>query len=243
MKRPEKVFGSLLKHIDSSITEMVALTFDLSSDKLPSREVLMPHLRDPYSEVSLNAIKDILSDENKWMTPYAIREMYLDHAFVAYNDELLTALKKFCDRKKMKIVHEVCCGTGWFSHWMRKYGIPLDKAIDNKTWATYKMDNSFLPIVTQDDAVRFVKRSGDADMFVLSWPYMNPLAHMIWKAMKPGQYLLYIGEGKGGCTADSGFFHATGSYQITDDKDFNKVTNAFIRFRGLHDRPELYLKT
>lgn len=242
MKRSEKVFGCLHKSIDESIVSAVSQTFDLNAKKLPSREILTPHLKDPYHALSLESIKDVLSDRNKWMTPYVIREMYLDHAFVAYNDEMLTALKKFCDKKKMKVVHELCCGTGWFSHWMKKYGIPLDKAIDNKTWASYKTDNNWLPIVTQDDAVRFVKRSGDADMFVLSWPYMNPLAHMIWNAMKPGQYLLYIGEGEGGCTADSGFFDATGAYQITNDKDFNKVTKAFIQFNGLHDRPELYLK-
>jgi hypothetical protein len=183
-----------------------------------------------------------MRDENKWMTPFVMREMYLEHAFVAYNDEMLMALKKFCDKKKMKVVHELCCGTGWFSHWMRKYGIPLKKAIDNKTWSTYKKEDKFLPIVTQDDAVRFVKTAGDADMFVLSWPYMDPLAHMIWNAMKPGQYLLYIGEGYGGCTADDSFFSATGAHQITNDKDFNKVEKAFLQFNGLHDRPELYKK-
>jgi len=99
-----------------------------------------------------------------------------------------------------------------------------------------------LPIVTKEDAVRFVKRSGDADMIVCSWPYMNPLMHMIWNAMKPGQYLLYIGEDYGGCTADDGFFNAVSGHEIEDDKDFIKIKKSFIQFSGLHDRPVLYKK-
>jgi hypothetical protein len=243
MTRAEKKYGTLLKSIDETVKTAIEMTFDLNAEKLPSRSILAPHLRDPYENIlSLGSITDILRDENKWMTPYVLREMYLEHAFVAYNHEMLVALKKFCDKKKMKVVHEICCGTGWFSHWMKKYGIPLKKAIDNKTWSTYKLENKFLPIVTQEDAVRFVKSAGDADMFVLSWPYMDPVAHMVWNAMKPGQYLLYIGEGYGGCTANDGFFDATGAHQVTNDKDFNKVEKAFLQFNGLHDRPELYLK-
>jgi len=243
MTRAEKRYGSLIETLDQDVTEAIRSTFDLSSEKLPSRKVITQHVRDPYDNLlSIKSIKDIIKDENKWMSPFVIREMYLEHSFVAYNDEMLTAMKKFCDKKKMKVVHELCCGTGWFSHWMKKYGIPLKEAVDNKTWAHYKKSNNFLPIVKQEDAVRFVKQAEDADMFVLSWPYMDPLAHMIWNAMKPGQYLLYIGESYGGCTADDGFFNAVERYEIKNDKDFDKIAKSFIQFNGLHDRPELYKK-
>ena len=120
---------------------------------------------------------------------------------------------------------------------MRKYGIPLVHAVDNKTW---KYEN-YLSTIVQDDAVEFVKRSGDADMFVLSWPYMNPLAAMIWKNMKPGQYLLYIGEGQGDCTANYEFFELTQDHRVDDEK-FRKVEDSFVRFAMLSDGPELYLK-
>lgn len=243
MTRAEKRYGSLLDSVSQDVKDAINATFDLNSERLPSRSVIAPHLRDPYDNIlSLKAITDVMRDEKTWMTPYAIRDLYLEHAFVVYTDEMLKAMKTFCDKHKMKIVHEVCCGTGWFSHWMKKYGIPLKEAVDNKTWKTYKLENKFLPFVKQDDAARFVKQSGDADMFVLSWPYMDPLAHMIWKNMKPGQYLMYIGEGYGGCTADEGFFNAVSQHQVRDDKEFNEIAKAFVQFNGLHDLPELYKK-
>lgn len=225
------------------VTKAIEATFDLTAEKLPSRSIIAPYVKDPFENTfGIKPINDILSSENRWLTPFVVREMYLEHSFVAYTDEMLHAMKRFCDKKKFKKVHELCCGTGWFSHWMKKYGIPLDKAIDNKTWSTYKNDNKFLPIVTQNDAARFVKTAGDADMFVLSWPYMDPLARMIWDAMKPGQYLLYIGEDYGGCTADPSFFDAVQGCRIDNDKDFNKIVKSFVQFNGLHDRPELYQK-
>jgi hypothetical protein len=60
--------------------------------------------------------------------------------------------------------------------------------------------------------------------------------------MRPGQYLLYIGEGHGGCTADDGFFESTCDHQVLFDEAFNKVSKSFVQFVGLHDMPELYLK-
>lgn len=226
------------------VAEAIAMTFCMASELLPSRNIILPHVQDPFKIGTGNAMLDFtkMRDEMSFLKPFAIREQYLEHAFVAYNHEMLTALKRFCEKKKMKLVHEVCCGTGWFAHWMKKYGIPIGKAVDNKTWGSYIKHNNFLPIVKKEDALKFVKHSGDADMIVLSWPYMNPLAHHIWDAMRPGQYLLYIGEGPGGCTADDGFFEAVSGHQIHNNKEFNKVAKAFIQFSGLHDMPELYKK-
>lgn len=238
----EKRYKDMVEYVDKNVLNAINRTFDINAEKLPSREIIAPHLKDPYRDLfSVGAIKDIMTDENKWLTPFAIREVYLEHSFVAYNDEMLKAIKVFCDKHKMKVVHELCCGTGWFSHWMKKYGVPLKEAVDNKTWARYKNYNKFLPIVKKDDAVRFVKKNQDADMFILSWPYMDPVAHMIWKAMKPGQYLFYIGEDYGGCTADEGFHNAVESHRV-DDEEFNKITEAFLQFNGLHDVPVLYRK-
>jgi hypothetical protein len=204
-------------------------TFDVSSKKLPSNKIIQPYKKKNFKF-------------QFFMDSFYIRELYLEHAFVAYTDEMLTALKKFCDSKQMKTVHELCCGTGWFSHWMKKYGIPLKKATDNKTWSHYKNRNNFMSHVIKRDAVQFTRNNKSADMFILSWPYMDSTAARIWKAMKPGQYLLYIGEREGGCTANSEFFNLTRDCQIIDDEFFNAIENAFVQFEGLHDRPELYLK-
>lgn len=238
--RAQKKIGNL--EIDQAVKKVINQTFDLKSEVLPSGEILKPFLKDPFDMSFAKGIIDVMLDDKSFLTPYYIREMYLEHAFVAYTDEMLKALKTFCDSKGLKHVNELCCGTGWFSHWMKKYGIQLKNAVDNKTWSSYKEHDKFLPIVKKDDAVQFVRNNPEADMFVLSWPYMDPLARMIWDNMRSGQYMLYIGEGPGGCTADDSFFQAVHRHEITNNKEFNKVQKTFIQFRGLHDRPELYLK-
>jgi hypothetical protein len=229
---------NMVRNISEDLYNAIASTFDQHTEKLPKRDLILPFV-EPYKDRSLDEVIKGMKDVRGAMVPFAVRDLYLKNAFVVYTDEMLTAIKGFCDAKQMKLVHEVCCGTGWLSHWMRKYGVPMGEAVDNKTWKY----EAYLPIVRQEDAAKFVKRSGDADMFVLSWAYMNPLAARIWKNMKPGQYMLYIGEGRGGCTADDEFFQLTDGKQIQDDEDFNKIDDAFVQFYGLHDRPELYQKT
>ena len=82
MTRAEKRYGSLIETLDQDVTEAIRSTFDLSSEKLPSRKVITQHVRDPYDNLlSIKSIKDIIKDENKWMSPFVIREMYLEHSF------------------------------------------------------------------------------------------------------------------------------------------------------------------
>ena len=213
------------------IDKVIEQTFSLNSNKLPALVEIKPYV----GNFDFNV--DFALDS------FAIREKYLKHCFVVYTDELLSALKDFCDKKEFTVINELCCGTGWFSHWMIKYGIPLKNATDNKSWGKYKANEAFLDIVKKEDAVRFVKNTPETDMYVLSWPYMDPLARMIWDAMKPGQYLLYIGEDWGGCTADESFFQAIDGFEIVDDEYFNKIDETFVQFWGIHDRPRLFKKT
>ena len=222
----------ITEDLNPKIEKLIMSTFDLTVDKLPSINEIKPfvHVSD------FDMVSSFPSDSFK------IRDKYLENCFIVYTDEFLIALKKFCDAKQFTIVNELCCGTGWFSHWMRKYDIPLITATDNKTWGKYKANNKFLPIVKKEDAVKFVNKTPETDMYILSWPYMDPLARMIWDAMRPGQYLLYIGEDWGGCTADESFFQAIEGSEV-EDKDFLEVENNFVQFWGLHDRPVLLRKT
>jgi len=239
ISRAKKKFGNL--EIDQTVKKAVEQTFDINSKVLPSGKIIKPFLKEESLSLT-KGILDIMLDDKSFLTPYYLRELYLEHSFVVYTDEMLNTLRTFCNSKGLKHINELCCGTGWFSHWMKKYGIPLQNAVDNKTWFDYKKHDKFLPIVRKDDAVQFVRNNPQTDMFVLSWPYMDPLARMIWDNMRAGQYLLYIGEGEGGCTADDSFFEAVRNHEITNNKEFNLFKKEFIQFRGLYDRPELYLK-
>ncbi len=66
---------------------------------------------------------------------------------------------------------------------------------------------------------------------------MDGVAARIWNAMKENQYLFYIGESYGGCTANDKFFELINEYE-TEDKWKLKVN--FRSFWGIHDQPYLY---
>lgn len=221
--------------IDEKVEAAINVIFDLDADKLPSKDVFIPYLN------TLDQYDDFSSFEF-YTQSFAIRKVYLDRAFVLYTDELMDSIRDFCNSRNLNVVHDLCCGTGLMSHWMKKYGIPLKKAVDNKSWTYYKMRDKFLPIVHKEHAASFVRRNRSADMFILSWPYMDPLAKMIWKHMRPGQLLFYIGEDWGGCTADDRFFSSVEGREILNDEHFNKISDSFLQFKGLHDRPRLFKK-
>jgi len=247
--KKDKIKGSPLGLADRyklprELSAVIKRTFDKKAPSLPSGKLIRQYVNDDYIFSKPDKEKDKLKfDFDKFMVPMVIRDNYLQHAFVAYNDELLTAMTMFCAANRIKSVSEVLCGTGWFSHWMKRYGIPVKHSVDNKSWIKYKRDNRFLPIVKEMDAAQHVRRCRTVQLFVMSWPYMDPVAANVWKAMKPGNLLLYIGEGHGGCTANDEFFELAGPHEVSDEVEgFSAIQDSFVRFWGLHDRPILYRK-
>lgn len=218
-------------NVPNDVQKCVKKTFDAKARSLPSRNEIYKYVNEPGS---------LGGDVDRFMIPFAIRELYLENSFVAYNHEFMVALWELCQALEIKRVSEVLCGTGWLSHWMKKYNIPVKHSVDNKTWPRYN-GKQFLRLVKRMDAVKHVKRCRKVDMFVMSWPYMDPVAAEVWKAMKPGAYLLYIGEDLGGCTADDEFFRITEGCVI-ETNETNMLEDAFVRFWGIHDRPVLFRK-
>lgn len=229
-----------LTHVSPEMAEIVRQTFDASADKLPPMKAIKKNLSN-----ILDNWDDLPDDKainpSSFMQSYMVRELYLENCFVAYNHELLTAISDFCALNNIKSVSEILAGTGWFSHWMMKYGVPVKHVTDNKSWKPYKLQKNFLPMVKKMNAVQHVKRCRTVDMFVMSWPYMDPVAANVWKAMKPGTLLLYIGEDMGGCTADDEFFQLTEGREV-EPEGFQAIYDNFVRFTGLHDRPVLFRK-
>ena len=216
------------RELSPELIEIIERTFDTKSELLPSRTLL-----DPY-------FKQLNVKNGSYLKSFYIREHYLKHCFVAYNHEFMKSLSILMKANGIESAVELCAGTGWLSHWMQKYGLDV-KATDNKSWSKYKKSNNFLPLVKKQDAVKAVKANRKTKLFILSWPYMDEVATRIWKAMKPGQMLLYIGEGHGGCTASDSFFRAVEGHEkyllgITE------LDDNFLRFSGIHDRPQLYRK-
>lgn len=165
------------------------------------------------------------------------RDAYTDKTFAILTHEFMCALRDRCKELGISSVIELACGVGWLSWWMMKYEIPVKGAVDDFSGPWFKRESG-MSFVKEQCAVQCVRFNTCTGMFVLSWPWMDDLAIRVWKAMRPGQYLLYIGE-NGGCNADEEFCNL-----LTDDEGDIKVErlNGFVSFWGIHDRPYLMRK-
>ena len=170
---------------------------------------------------------------------YKIRSEYTKHSFFILNHEFLKSIKKMTDDLDITSISELSCGVGWMSYWLMIYGVPIIQAVDNEYWSKGGRMNPHLDFVTKGDSIDYVINHPNIQMYILSWPYMDDVAERVWCEMQDGQYLLYIGESNGGCTADDKFF------EYTHDKDVKDewcMYRSFVSFYGIHDRPTLYKK-
>lgn len=81
-----------------------------------------------------------------------------------------------------------------------------------------------------------VKKYNDRNVFMAWPPYDTPMAYEAAKEIVQGRYLIYVGEGYGGCTGDDQFFNEL------QDK-FEKVDDISIpQWCGIHDYCQVYKK-
>jgi len=129
---------------------------------------------------------------------------------------------------------EVMAGKGWLSYWLKSWGLNII-ATDNRSWSKH-FDYSSLPIPVEDISAVVAIEKYPVDLVLLSWPYMDSSAYDCLQTMKLGQYLLYIGEDRGGCTANDAFFDYVNSHcEVVDSVGFES-------FPGLYDHPMLIRK-
>lgn len=176
----------------------------------------------------------------KIMAGIFLRQIYILKSFPILTHEFLRSLKNLFLTHGVENISELGGGTGWFSQWLKKYEIPIESCIDNKSWEAYKKKH-YLPIVQEGDAVQYVKNHPKIELFLLSWPYMDGLALEIWNIMNSRQYLLYIGEWEGGCTASEEFFEKIEGCEV-QNKETKRMKQSFISFNGIYDKPYLFRK-
>lgn len=99
-----------------------------------------------------------------------------------------------------------------------------------------KSGKSYLD-VEKLDAVEAVKKYSDRNVFMAWPPYDNPMAYEVVKAMQPGRFLVYVGEGRYGCTGDDNFF-------IYLESHFKQVNHqaSIPSWEGIYDDVEVYQK-
>jgi hypothetical protein len=132
--------------------------------------------------------------------------MYTQYSWCILTDDLLTIMKELTNNLS---VIEVMAGTGWLFFWMKRYGINVIKSTDDFSWKNYNncfMSSCEFASVKNERAIDTIANT-KADVVVMSWPpYETLAAQLVWEEMKPNQYLIYIGEGEGGCNANDKFF-------------------------------------
>jgi len=159
---------------------------------------------------------------------FCMRDLMVTKGFVFPAADTIASWANFLSGRR---VVDLMCGTGWMSGWLRRSGVTDIRSVDNMSWEFSRYE----PWVEKHDAVEFVE-GNPADVYIVSWPYMDDTAARVWEAMRPGERMLYVGEDYGGCTGNDRFFDLVSG--CAEDVDLGP----FHRFWGMHDAPTVYLK-
>lgn len=172
---------------------------------------------------------------------YMLRNEYIkSYGFVLVTAETLQSLVNYLQGKK---VLEVGAGTGYLANKLADCGIDI-VATDIAT----STDSNNYNFGVISDSVVHAKGSdaitSDFDVVIMSWPcYDTDFATSVANALKPGQTLLYQGEGIGGCTADNSFFDIVfGDNWQRDFKTSQSFNDNHVQFPGIHDFWYLFTK-
>jgi hypothetical protein len=150
------------------------------------------------------------------------RKMAIDaYGFAIPCKEAITALAG------LSPLVEVGAGNGYYSRLLRAAGadvVATDAGMQSGYSKVWKTDG-----IIQMTAIQAVKAYPDRNVFV-SWPsYDEDWATKMALAMKKGRVLGYIGEGRGGCTANRKFFDILASHFETVEE------LAIPKWDGIHD--------
>lgn len=136
---------------------------------------------------------------------------------------------------------EVGAGSGFLSACLQSSGMditPTDAHITDNRYGFKKLYTEVL----EEDSVKYLKNNRDNfDTVLMSWPnYSSTFAYNIVKNMVPGQTLIYIGEGYGGCTADDNFFEYMEKHAEVLEIETNKFNESSFSWASIHDRVQIF---
>lgn len=161
---------------------------------------------------------------------------YAGYSFVAYR--WLRPLATWIGNRKCL---EIMGGSGALSRGLQDCGVNIH-CTDTFSWVENKYcwyENAWTTVECID-AVEAIYRYGkDIDLLVCSWPYTNDDCFYALQAMRevnPSSMMIYIGEGKGGCTASDKFFD---SMIPVEDKSFEKAVEGYRAAYRIRDRIHL----
>lgn len=170
---------------------------------------------------------------SKMMDSHTVRSIFTD--LLSFSIPTVEALAAFAVFAKGQKVVEYMAGSGYWSWLLQKmHGIECictDKHFD---FYPVSCGKTFVPVYRRNLAKA---TPVDGTVSFISWvPYGHATADDFLKQMKPGNKLVWIGEGNGGCTATES------TYEILEER-FELLTAVnLVQFDGLHDDMYLYVK-
>lgn len=212
---------------------LINQTFLCSSDRLPTIAQVKSHIYTDRKWVKAGEYCPV-----KHQTTRLVRECYVGQSFVLLTDEFIGSLQRLCS--DFENIVELGAGIGWLGHWLTKYGVKIQASIDNKTWPDFPRDQ-YLGIVEEMDSLQYILLHPEVELFILAWPQEDDLANFIWQALRPDQYLLYIGEDRDGCTANNNFFDLVHNHEV-ESKATVEMRQSYLCFDDFYDQPHLYRK-
>ncbi len=156
---------------------------------------------------------------------FLITENFLSNCFDILNKDLIL---------------DIGAGSGFLSSKLSEYNLNI-KAIDlfDISSNKYGFETNYINVLNTD-GVKYIEKN-EYDTILLSWPnYDNDFAFNILTNMKSNKQLLYIGESKGGCTANDDFFDLLSSKAVLLESETKKLQNCSLSWFGIHDKPYLY---
>lgn len=213
--------------------------FDLNKNL--SKEVIEPILKTGFIDLS-NFGNIRFGIES--MLVEMLREVYVQHyGFIAINEDFIKDLSDVMGNHK---VLEVGAGTGFLAKKLQEQNVNLI-AVDSSVEDMSRNNNEYgfrksYTDVLEVDAVKYLRENvGSFETVLMVWPpYDDKFAEEIFKEMRTGQRLIYIGESSGGCTANKKFFNLLDKKAVLNKELTEKANRNYQRFPMIKDRVFVY---
>jgi len=167
-------------------------------------------------------------DFNKSFNTYHLRwKLIPKYSFAVPNQEALDEIKNL----GVKII-EIGAGSGYWAHMLSQNGVDIICFDTYQTKYSHgEWEKKWFNI--ENGGPEKIREYPDRALF-LCWPdYCSPMASDCLKEYK-GEYVIYIGESDGGCTADGEFFKII-------EREFEEVKVIPIpQWYGIHDYIYIY---
>jgi hypothetical protein len=126
---------------------------------------------------------------------------------------------------------EIGAGTGYWSFLLSEMGATV-RAYDNGSWSSFFTGETWYDV--RRGGPGMLRHYPNAVALIVWPPYDKPMAFEVAKRIRVGNYLVYVGEGSGGCTGDDAFFNLL-------ESDFERIGGSAIpQWWGLHDHLDIY---